>query len=67
MPMYGVAEMKSKWSDSLAPFVSGKSCINFKSFSDLPTEAITNITEVGTELFKKEMELYYAKRTKNKK
>lgn len=64
MPMYGVSEMKEKWSDVLAPFVSGKSCINFKQFEDLPAEALLDIVQQGTPLFKQEMDAYYAKRKK---
>lgn len=66
MPMYGVSEMKEKWQESLSPFVSGKSCINFKRFSDLPTDAITDIVRHGTPLFQIEMQAYYAKRKKKK-
>ena len=55
MPMYGVTEMKEKWSDSLAPYVSGKSCINFKTFSELPEDALLDIVQNGTPMFKKEM------------
>jgi hypothetical protein len=66
MPMYGVSEMKEKWTESLAPYVSGKSCINFKRFSELPQEALRNIVSNGTPLFQKEMQAYYAKRKKKK-
>jgi len=67
MPMYGVAEMKEKWSEDLKPFVSGKSCINFKSFEDLPIAALLDIVQRGTGMFKEEMTAYYAKRKKSKK
>ena len=62
MPMYGVAEMKNRWSQVLSPFVSGKSCIQFKSFNELPLEALEDIVSNGTVLFQKEMAAYYAKK-----
>lgn len=67
MPLYGVSEMREKWSAALEPFVSGKSCINFNNFDDLPQNALIDITHTGTGMFKKEMEAYYAKRQKKKK
>lgn len=66
MPMYGVTEMKEKWGDALSSFVSGKSCIKFKTFSELPQDALEDIVKNGGPLFKKEMEAYYAKRKKKK-
>lgn len=64
MPMYGVTEMKDRWSNEMSPFVSGKSCINFKTFDELPIEAIENIVSEGGPLFKLAMDAYYAKRKK---
>jgi hypothetical protein len=67
MPMYGVAEMKEKWTQVLAPFTSGKSCLNFDKFGDLPKDALLDITKNGTGLFKKEMDAYNANRAKKRK
>jgi len=62
MPIYGVTLMKEKWQESLASFKSGKSCIQFKSFDELPSDAITDIVRNGTPLFKTEMDSYNARR-----
>lgn len=51
MPMYGVSEIKERWSDTLQPFVSGKSCIQFKAFDELPTDALDDIVRNGTPAF----------------
>lgn len=64
MPLYGVTEIKDKWLDQLQPFVSGKSCINFKKFSDLPEDALIDIVKRGSKLFKEVMIEYHNKRKK---
>lgn len=64
MPMYGLEEMRDKWSKRLRPFVSGKSCIQFRKFDDLPIDATTDIVSNGTDLFKQVMVDYRAKRAK---
>ncbi len=51
MPLYGVEEVKEKYTDNLKPFQSGKSCIQFKSFDDLPLSDLEKIVSEGTPLF----------------
>lgn len=55
MPMYGVVDMKKKWGKELSPFTSGKSCIQFKKFDDLPREALLDIVKNGTAMFQQVM------------
>jgi len=52
MPYYAIEVLRNKWSQDLVPFISGKSCINFDKFDDLPIEALTNIVVDGTRQFK---------------
>lgn len=66
MPLYGVAELKEKWPDALKPFVSGKSCIQFNRFSDLPHDAILDIVQRGGPLFREVMLTHLSKKKSKK-
>lgn len=48
MPFYGSAGLQAAHRDALAPFLTGKSCITFRRFDDLPMEAVADIIERGT-------------------
>ncbi len=48
MPYYGSAELQERHRTALSPFLTGKSCITFRKFSDLPTSNLVNIFVVGT-------------------
>ncbi len=48
MPYYGSKELQAKYGEQLKKFLSGKSCIKFKKFQDLPLVAIEGILQVGT-------------------
>ncbi|EAR10179.1 hypothetical protein [Reinekea blandensis] len=51
MPIYAVPELKERWATALRPFLSGKSCIQFKSFDELPQDALDDIVRKGTPAF----------------
>ena len=51
MPIYAVSELKERWATSLQPFLSGKSCIQFKTFAELPQDALEDIVRNGTPAF----------------
>ena len=51
MPFYGSPELQNKHRSALEPFLTGKSCIAFKRFSDLPQESLLNIVKEGTKAF----------------
>jgi len=66
MPYYAVESLREKWSEALNPFISGKSCINFNKFSDLPETAISNILMEGTREFNTLMTEHYRKKQPKK-
>ena len=51
MPFYGSKELQLRHQNALAPFLTGKSCIEFKDFSELPLENLQNIVKEGTKKF----------------
>ena len=51
MPFYGSKELQLRHQNALAPFLTGKSCIAFKDFSELPLENLQNIVKEGTKKF----------------
>lgn len=48
MPFYGSAVLKERHGAALTPFLTGKSCIAFQKFSDLPISTLIDIFELGT-------------------
>lgn len=53
MPYYGSEVLQQKHGEALSPFLTGKSCIAFLDFSDLPINTLKSIFEVGTPAFLK--------------
>lgn len=51
MPLYGLPEIQKRWADDIKPFVSGKSCIQFSKFDELPEPALMDIVKNGTPQF----------------
>ena len=51
MPFYGSPVLQERHGPALAPFLTGKSCITFRRFDDLPAEALTDIVGRGTPVF----------------
>ena len=51
MPFYGSKELQLRHQNALAPFLTGKSCIAFTNFSELPIEDLLNIVKEGTKVF----------------
>jgi hypothetical protein len=49
MPMYG----NKAYQSSLTKFITGKSCIEFENYQDLPEDVIIEILEKGTVEFQK--------------
>jgi hypothetical protein len=64
MPLYAVDELNSKYSSDFKPFSSGKSCIKFSKFSDLPIDALRDVIQTGAPLFRDVMKAFNAKRKK---
>ena len=64
MPLYGIKSLKDKYTTEFKSVSSGKSCIAFKYFNDLPLSALQDIIENGSKQFKIVMQAYYAKRNK---
>ena len=48
MPLYGSKSLQDRHQSALAPFMSGKSCIDFQEFSQLPISNLTHIFDRGT-------------------
>lgn len=48
MPFYGSVALQRRHGAALAPFLTGKSCIAFRKFPDLPIRHLVNIFELGT-------------------
>jgi len=51
MPYYGSEELQLKYQSELEPFMTGKSCLTFKNFTDLPYKSLTAIVKKGTKNF----------------
>lgn len=66
MPYYGLPDMRAKYDEVFKPFISGKSCINFKNYDDLPLNALEDVVENGTPAFKPIWEEYHKKNQKKK-
>ncbi len=66
MPLYAVESIREKCSEPLKPFISGKSCIQFARFDDLPLETLRLLVTDGTPLFKEAMEAHLRKRKPRK-
>ncbi len=47
MPYYASGELQTHYGAELKKFLSGKSCIQFKQFSDIPKEALIDIIKQG--------------------
>lgn len=62
MPLYAVESIRDACEAALKPFVTGKSCIAFKTFDDLPVDALTTLVRDGTPLFREAMEAHLAER-----
>jgi len=48
MPYYGSAVLQERHGTALAAFLIGKSCIAFRTYSELPLEAVIDIIRRGT-------------------
>ena len=48
MPYYGSPFLQERHGEALATFLTGKSCIAFRRFSELPLDALTDIIGRGT-------------------
>jgi hypothetical protein len=48
MPFYGSAELQERHGTALSSFLTGKSCIAFRKYSDLPISNLVDIFELGT-------------------
>ena len=48
MPYYGSPALQERHRDALSPFLTGKSCIAFRKYSDLPHDALSDIVRRGT-------------------
>ncbi len=48
MPYYGSKELQERHGPTLKKFLSGKSCIKFKNYTDLPEECLVDIITKGT-------------------
>ncbi len=48
MPYYGSPVLQEQHGGALAAFLTGKSCIAFRKYSELPIEALTDIISRGT-------------------
>ena len=66
MPLYAVESIRDACEAALKPFITGKSCIAFQHFDDLPLEALTTLVRDGTPLFHEAMEAHLAKRKRRK-
>lgn len=47
MPYYASGDLQTHYGAELKKFLSGKSCIQFKQFSDIPKEALVDIIKQG--------------------
>lgn len=48
MPYYGSPTLQERHGAALSQFLTGKSCIAFRRYSDLPVDALTDIIGKGT-------------------
>ncbi len=51
MPYYASADLQKSHGAALKPFLSGKSCLKFKRYADLPHESLQAIIKGGAETF----------------
>lgn len=51
MPYYGSAALQEKYRPTLSPYLTGKSCIAFRNFNELPGSSVIGILEAGTPAF----------------
>jgi hypothetical protein len=49
MPYYESKALQERHGAALKKFLSGKSCIKFKNYADLPEESLADIIRVGTQ------------------
>jgi hypothetical protein len=63
MPYYGSPKLQAKHGAALKKFLTGKSCIQFKNFEDLPKKAMMDIIKNGT----KELLAYMTREKKSGK
>jgi hypothetical protein len=47
MPYYGSTRLQEKHGEALKKFLSGKSCLKFKQYEDLPIDSIEDILHSG--------------------
>jgi hypothetical protein len=47
MPYYGSPVLQERHRDELTPFLTGKSCITFRRYQDLPAGVVTDIVASG--------------------
>ena len=55
MPYYGSPQLQLRYQGDLKPFLTGKSCIAFKNFSELPRSALVAIVREGSAGFLKQL------------
>ena len=55
MPYYGSPQLQLRYQGELKLFLTGKSCIAFKNFSDLPRSALVAIVREGSKGFLKQL------------
>ena len=48
MPYYGSPVLQERHGEALSTFLTGKSCIAFRRYSELPLDALTDIVRRGT-------------------
>ncbi len=48
IPYYASARLQERFGESLAPFLTGKSCIAFRHCDELPLDALSEIVRLGT-------------------
>lgn len=51
MPYYGSLVLQERHQAALSPFLSGKSCLAFQKYSDIPIDSLINILDEGTPTF----------------
>ncbi|BCE03080.1 hypothetical protein [Marinicellulosiphila megalodicopiae] len=66
MPLYGIEHFRVKYEQAFKPFISGKSCIQFSKFNDLPQKALLDVVKNGTKQFKSVMQAQRNKKSTNR-
>lgn len=56
MPFYGSPALQERHREALSDLLTGKSCIAFRSYSELPLDAVTDILRSGTPVMIKMLE-----------